>query len=505
MIRDGKLLRCRKIWVFSTILISLMFQTSLGFSSASKLKMNPRPTKTESTQFPIAPTSSEKKILSRLASNAEHGDGHIEANMGTLFPRLMIAAPFLSFIFPLLLAVARAFPESSTEQLVAIVALFAANRLYLYVLSTTIFVLAAYRGSQDDARLGQRVVDLTEELLYNPPFDKQERDEKNSGDEFQRTALIQNLSSNLGSSLDDVTTEAQAVILPLLVAALLAVSVFFLQFFGEANLVATPNTSTVDPASLLREYLPQITKFWNILVLSLFSRCEARRLLYEMKVSWPDITSWLIGLSMTCIAYLGVWPAQNFVNMALAGLVARAIQITSFPAIVAALGLLTIYDAASVFLIKPAFAATVEMDSTTLDIALGDAATAASAMGAVAMNKLASADFQPGLLVTRVGGNIGGALGLGDAVFPAMLAIFTKRYDTLMDKKKTISLFGASLLGYIVGCLGCELLPFVTTSGVPALLLIAPSMLLLVLGVAFLRGEGQALWDFNPNPDLDKV
>ena len=430
----------------------------------------------------------------------------------------MVTIPFLSLIFPILLNVARSFSEGSREQYIAIAALFASNRLYLYLMSTTVLVLAALRGSQDDARLGQRVVGLTEELLYNPSLENRQTNENNNDlqliNPFESSpAMIQSLSSELGDNLDEVSTETQAILLPLLISALLASSVLFLQFFGDKPVLSSDGTVGPDLQALLTQYLPLISKLWNIFIVSLFTRCESRRLIYELKLPLPDSFSWAIGIAITCIAYAGIWPAQNFVNMALAGLVARAIQINRFPAIVAALGFLTFYDAASVFLVKPAFAATADLSATTvgssLDVAIGDANTASSAMGAVAMNKLASADFQPGLLVTRVGNSLGGALGLGDAVFPAILAIFAKRYDDARkddrDSKATSisSLLAASVGGYVGGCLACELVPFLSTSGVPALLLINPLMLLAVLGTAGFRGEVEELWNYNPNPKTD--
>ena len=428
----------------------------------------------------------------------------ISAGSNNIYSILMIAIPFLSLLFPFLLNVARSYPEGSSEQYIVIATLFASNRLYLYVMSTTILVLAAVRGSQDDARLGQRVVSLTEELLYNPSLEEISR---RNVDSFEsRPAMIQSLSNEIGEGLDTVSTETQAILLPLLISALLASSVFFLQFFDTDKGIASGDTVGLDNIQdLLTQYLPQISKLWNILILSIFARCESRRLVYELKLPLPDIFSWAMGVAITCVAYAGIWPAQNFVNMALAVLVARAIQITRFPAIVAALTLLTFYDAASVFLIKPAYA--VDMITTVLtssSVDIGDTNTASSAMGAVAMNKLSSADFQPGLLVTRVGKSLGGALGLGDAVFPSILGIFVKRYDDSISDSTSnrVSLLTASIVGYVGGCLSCELLPLLSTSGVPALVLINPFMLLAVSVVANIQGEVQDLWNYNPSTEV---
>jgi len=446
----------------------------------------------------------------RLSQSAEDKNNEIVP-----FSRLMIAAPFLSVIFPVLVNVARSFPSGSTEQLGFVVALIVSNRAYLYLMSTLIVALAAFRGSKDNPKLGQRVVDLTEELLYSPPFEKEsppfENERKFSfeenpeqslpkpKDKFQRPTSIQNLSGGLGESLDEISSDTQAILLPLIVSLLLAASVYCLQLFNTESTVPTAGTENI--TALMSEYLPQLSKLWNAFLLTLFAKSEVRRLGFELKLNFEnEWLPWLIAVGITSIAYAGIWPAQNFINMALAGLVARAIQIPTFPSIVAAMTFLTFYDAASVFLVKPAFAA------DDLILVGKDAATASSAMGAVAMNKLLSADFQPGLLVTKVKSSLGGALGLGDAVFPSILAIFSKRYDDARssDNKRLLSIFGASLVGYLIGCLACEFLPFLSTSGAPALLLISPSMLLVVLGTAGIQGELQEFWSFNPvDKDLD--
>jgi hypothetical protein len=459
-----------------------------------------------------------------LSSDNEDGDDNDEEASGESFvSRLFIASPFLSAIFPILLVVALSFPERSSEQFAVVAVLFGANRLYLYLLSTIIVALAALRGSRDDARPGQRLVGLTEELLYSPSLEKTRtsNDKEKSADGTVKKpnafasspALIQSLSTELGDSLDTVSTGTQAVVLPLLVSALLASSVFFLQISGDGSPPTIPSES-LDLLSSFQDFLPFLSKLWTFALLTLFTRCEVRRLSFQLNlVKDKEWIYWLVGVGITAVAYLGVWPAQNVCNMALACLIARGIQITRFPAIVAALAALTVYDAASVLLLQPAFAASIDSITAAGTTVLSDSAgvtlvaagdttgVASSAMGAVAMNKLTSAYFQPGLLVTRIGSNLGGALGLGDAVFPAILAIFAKRYDRGVQNDvnaPTISLFATSMVGYVVGCLACELVPFLSTTGVPALLLIAPSMLLSVVGVASIRGEVEALWNFDP-------
>lgn len=436
---------------------------------------------------------------------ADNSDNEEQKNGTSLFSILMVATPFLSTIFPLLVNTAKAFPEGSKEQFGAIVALFVSNRAYLYLMSTTIVALAASRGSKDDSRLGQRVVDLTEELLYNPPLEEKQSlsnlpqpetlltQESKLESQYKRSAMLEQLSEQMEDSFDSVSGDTQAIILPLMVSSLLAASVFFVGISGQES-TSLSSGAGEEIRHFLTMALPQISAVWNALILVLFSRCELRRLCLELewKVDETQWLPWLLGGGITIMAYSGIWPAQNFINMALAGLVARAIQFPRLPPIVLALSLLTCYDAASVFLIKPAFASSLD------DPLLTSAEPLSSAMGSVVMNKLSSSGFQPGLLVTKVKNSLGGALGLGDAVFPALLAIFSKRFDDAQGlfPDKSTSYLTLSLVAYAIGCITCEFAPFISTSGAPALLFICPAMLLGVLGTAVVRGDLKEMWQF---------
>ena len=453
----------------------------------------------------------------------------------TCFSWLMITLPFVSVLFPFLLEVARSQPPGSGEQLTALTALFASNRFYLYAMSTTIVGLVALRsGGQDSVALGQRVVDLTEELLYSPPLTgsgttsttleqqqstKQKepsRQTKDTTTKYQSSAMIQNLSSELGDSLDDVSSGTQAIVLPVLVSALFASSFFFVKLLnGDNDNPMLDAGGTDDLANLLQTYGPVLSTLWNGLIITLFTRCEVRRLLLSNNlVTTKQATvadtwlPWIVGATITALAFGGVWQAQNFANMALAVLVARAIQINNLPAILGALSLLTLYDATSV-LFLPANAALVSDALTTTSHVVAasspdtlEQAAKSSAMGAVAIDKLTSGNFQPGLLVTKLEGRIGGALGLGDAVFPSLLATMARRFDLAQNRvdssSHTISLFVASMVGYIAGCLACEVVPFLSTSGVPALLLIVPFMVGSTLAAATFQGSLNAFWKFEP-------
>eukprot|EP00547_Thalassionema_nitzschioides_P008983 CAMPEP_0194229388 /NCGR_PEP_ID=MMETSP0156-20130528/43867_1 /TAXON_ID=33649 /ORGANISM="Thalassionema nitzschioides, Strain L26-B" /LENGTH=487 /DNA_ID=CAMNT_0038961937 /DNA_START=89 /DNA_END=1552 /DNA_ORIENTATION=+ len=432
--------------------------------------------------------------LFALPSNVETNEKQIN-----IFNFLMIGLPVTSFIFPALLQLAKSLTPNSLEQLTVITALFVSNRAYLYALSVTIVGLAALRGSVDSPQLGQRITDLTEELLYRPSLEREERDDKVS-----TPAVIESLkTSGLKESLDQVSTETQALILPIFVSVLLAISVFSIPFWNELSGVV-PNdelTPIFNIQELLSKAIPQISQVWNAFLLALFTRSEVRRLGRELSVVDSAFVEWAVAIVIVSFAFFSqIWTAQNFVNMALAVLVARSIQLGKFPAIVGALSLLTLYDATSVFLIPAANAVDVIARSQD-SIMLANASPASSAMGSVAMQKLTSGTFQPGLLVTKIGNQLGGSLGLGDAVFPSLLSTFVRRFDMAQEDEERVSLFAVSIGGYLLGCLACEFAPLISSSGLPALIFIIPFMLGSVLAASSVSGELTSLWQFDPEAE----
>eukprot|EP00977_Amphora_coffeiformis_P018806 scaffold6749_cov162-Amphora_coffeaeformis.AAC.1 len=435
-----------------------------------------------------------------------------EGNNDTRPPRVlslgMLAFPVASLIFPALLQLARSVPPNSTEQVAVITALFISNQAYLYLMAATIVGLAATRGANDSPQLGRRIIALTEELLYRPPLEKSSN--TTSVEEYTKPSMIQSLAdSGFEESLDEVSSETQAILLPLLVSFLLALSVFLLPFWSGTPSIGD-GTAGWEVQNFVSKILPSTSKIWNVGLLALFTRAEIRRLAFELKVSTSAIVEWGIAVAITGLACLAkLWTAQNFLNMALAVLVARAIQLDQFVAVVGALSLLTLYDATSVFLIPAAGASDALMASSssdslftsTVDLAASQTA-AGSAMGSVAIQKLTSGDFQPGLLVTKVGKSLGGTLGLGDAVFPSLLANFVKRFDdTKANEDGRMSLFPVSIAGYLIGCLACEFTPLISLSGIPALVFIIPLMLTSVLVVAASTGEMRKLSAFKPRDE----
>jgi len=544
--------------------------SSSSFTSRTTIRM------TSTTSLNLSIQNSNNNNNNNNGDTDNEDNNLINSIFGALFSFSSLMALWLpSFAIwgiPVLVNYARSFPPNSSEQFTAVTLLIVSNRIYLYALALTIVGLAATRGSQyDPSSLGRRLTLLTEELLIfdrplvldNKIMDEEEEviesesvirisdDDKKEVSKTTTPSFIQKMfnDSGLEENLDNVNTETQALVLPVLVSALLAVSVLSLPFLEGDGLFGTPilDASTIDNELFLQlkksiaDVIPFFSQGWNALILALFTRAEIRRLSYELfglEVESVEgeveievendlgrssrynniqiIFEIVVAIAITGYGayYLQYWPACNFVNMSIAILVARAIQLDTFQSIVGTLALFAIYDGVSVFLI-PAAANAAFVDSTNT-LTMADTSTAsASAMGSVAIQKLTSTTFQPGLLVTKLDGALTGALGLGDQVFPSILATFLKRFDDDMNNDivvnkngktttkrqptkstSSISLFVLSLVGYIFGCILCEFAPTIS-SGIPALVFILPSMLTFTLCGAVISNQFDDLWNYN--------
>ena len=462
-------------------------------------------------------TRAEYSAFSRvtLALQSSKRDNNVDSSLSSMPPKVlsisMVFLPVASLVLPTLLGWAKSLTPNSPEQLAVVTALLVANRAYLYLTAATIVGLAATRGANDPIRLGRRVVDLTEELVYRP--DLSQSIGSYTAEERTKPSMIDSLAnSGVEECLDEISSETQALILPLLVSFLLALSAFLIPFWSDSPLttMGDAGTGNEEIRNLLANVLPTISQIWNVGLLTLFTRSEFRRLLaYEFQLTTSALLEWGAAATiMTLASIFQLWQAQNFVNMALAILVARAIQFDKLAAIIGALGLLTVYDATSVFLIPAAGASdtlvTTVSDSVSnsVNLVATSSEAAGSAMGSVAIQKLTSGSFQPGLLVTKIGNRLGGSLGLGDAVFPSILACFVQRFDnSKADDEDRQSLFWVSMGGYLLGCGACEFAPMVSSTGLPALLFIIPIMLVSVLSAAALGGELEELISFDPKSD----
>jgi len=273
--------------------------------------------------------------------------------------------------------------------------------------------------------------------------------------------------------LDAVDETQQAALVPAAVAASLLLSLGLLA-------LASSDGGTVREAAASATSLAALSTAGT---LGIFTRAELQR------AGAPAATA--LAAVLVALAYLVpaayAWPVQNVLCMCLAIATARALQFSNFAALCAAAAALVAYDVASVAATLPLSTAAVGAKAAAGAGATASApsAAAASPMGAVAVSRLTEG-FQPGLLQVRLGGRVSDVLGLGDAVFPALVAGFAKRYDLSKEESR---LFPAALTGFGVGCLLCELSPGIDGRGLPALLYILPVMLLAVLATAAVDGD----------------
>ena len=93
--------------------------------------------------------------------------------------------------------------------------------------------------------------------------------------------------------------------------------------------------------------------------------------------------------------------------------------------------------------------------------------------------------WQPGLLQIAIDGKPSDLFGLGDMVFPSLLAGWSLRKDRKIETDgKGDIYFRSSMVSYAIGCLALELLQ--TGSGQPALVYLVPSMLIgLIAAISF--------------------
>ena len=326
------------------------------------------------------------------------------------------------------------------------------KRLYIYAIAGFVVAIGGARGGGDPAALGTRLEELTRELLPEATAEDLKPIQK----------------------LDAVPETQQAAAVPAAVATSLLLSLGLLA-------LASSDGGAVRDAAVSATSLAAVSTAGTLFV---FTRAEVQR------AGVPVATA--VAVALVGIAYLVpaayAWPVQNVLCMCLAIATARALQFSNFAALCAAAAALVAYDVVSVAATLPLATAAVGAKAAAgagATASAPSAAAAASPMGAVAVSRLTEG-FQPGLLQVRLGGRVSDVLGLGDAVFPALVAGFAKRYDL---SQKESRLFPAALTGFGVGCLLCELSPGIDGRGLPALLYILPVMLLAVLATATVDGD----------------
>lgn len=408
--------------------------------------------------------------------------------------------PLLSLGFPPLVEAAASATAAPEDKRALIIALLILKRVYLYAMAVSIVDMAAKRSTSAPADFGARLRALNQEILGGLLPSKQM-------DEIQSGAVAQEAYAEL----DKVGGAKFALVLPLVLGGSLLTSFFLLN--SGLSLPTPPTDSSggdfiKDLAAQLKGVVPLMITTSNAAVSLLFTRVEVDAALQGL--GWrsdaeKDVETRqkaALGLAAAAVAgsYLGpaalVWPLRNAVNMCVAVTAARAIQLPRLPWATALLASLVAYDVVGVFgsgVLIPAASAAVPL-----------APPPTSVMEGVARARLggAAGSWQPGLLTIFLQGRPTDALGLGDAVFPAVLSGWALRWDKLKEENGSKSfLFQAALAGYCGGCFLCEV--FNSGAGQPALLFLSPAMLLAVFSAAAVSGDLVPAWQWAPSTQDD--
>jgi hypothetical protein len=443
-------------------------------------------------------------------------------------------------LFPALLGKVTDFSIEAFERQKYILALLLSKRVYLYGLGAVCLNLISSRCIESNDTLGKRIESINKEVLAVAPT-------------MGNSSL--DMSAEMYGSLDAVDETTQASSLPFLIAGSLVASFLGVQLSSnlqsslqssdlDSKLFVDITTAFGVMSNVAVSFLFTTSEFRSAFG-TIFGNVDGQKDDAEgaessgllLKAS-AVIAAIIVGLSFTSPPGGVFWPLQNIVNICITVTVARLFQLNSFPAIALALLGLTAYDALFVYgtqqftdsgasimeavaraklglgdAANPVDAAASAAASSTADASSQIAAGIASARlsgsaesSSVSLPALSLSSWRPGLFAVSIdgAGRVSDALGLADVVFPAILTGWAKRWDKQQNtvdleteedpeaEKAGKSLYSASLVGFGVGCVLCEVLQ--TGAGQPALLYLVPSMLTSVLFTALLNGQISDIW-----------
>lgn len=419
--------------------------------------------------------------LSMVPSRPWPRTGVEAAQHGALLFAAPAAATLLLPTEQAYLAASQADPGGAST-LVLLLALALGKRVSLYAMAASAVSLTALRSGDAAAGLGERLDTVTRQALL--PFNGS-------------SVMAQPEAASITRSLDATTPSQQAVALPLALGALL-VSAYAVALPdappGEASARAVFDAAsdTLAPVSIALVSASNALTCW--FACNAEAQAAAAALFHRAPSAGrraPQVAAALAAAALVAGAYLlpldGVgWPLRNAVNMCLAITVGRVLQLPQLGPVALALLGLALYDGVGTTFGGAAVAS--DLPSAVAGQGLG-------AMETVARSKLGAA-FSPGLLVIALHGRVSDGLGLGDVVFPSMLAGWAHRFDVnfaaaqARATEATARLpnyLTAALVGYGLGCAALEIGPPEYTRA--ALLWLVPSMLLAVGGRAGLAGE----------------
>ena len=387
-------------------------------------------------------------------------------------------------IIPLLLNDITDFNKSPSERQISILALLLTKRVAIYSFAYSAIKLCAKRSMSLSENLGERVLSINNEIFQA------------FGANY--TTLLEEQTAPTITQLNDIDGNTQALSLPIIVAGTLissAIPIVIGSYLKQQ--IVLDNNNLQESAELIKSiisFLPVLSGIAGAIVCGLFARVELlaipifKDLDEKDRESLASILAILLILSCELFPPSISWIFQNLANTAVAVSVARLIALPRLTYVAVALIGLACYDLIAVNTqiltdggssIMEAVAVAKSGIATTGTAASSTTTAAAVASTTSNIISLPSKLWLPGLFQINVGGKPSDLLGVGDVVFPSMLASWAKRYDLSFDSgnednDESSGLFGASLIGFVLGCLLCEVLQ--TGQGQPALIYLVPSM-----------------------------
>jgi hypothetical protein len=370
-------------------------------------------------------------------------------------------------------------------------------------------------------------------------------------------------SQQIYVGLDSIDGYSQALLVPILIATSL-VTTYAVQSANSGMLASswilqaiTTSTDTdhanTEALMLLAQKVSIVLPgLISVVVCSLFSRIEIEKIFMTTQEKSKRSVSGIVSLGLAILlslisvfyqplfATLGasailmsnIWLLQNMLNSLLAVSISRVFSFNKLQYISIALTGLVFYDyffvnglsqltdggtsiMEAVATAKLQAADTLSSASTAATTTVASAASVSGVESGLEQGLAAIQSslrvWSPGFFQVQVGGKVSDGLGLGDVVFPSMLASWALKFDnrhstaqasegggndSKMEKdrkkggdgdSKQLLLYPSTLVGFLVGCLLCEV--FQTGSGQPALLYVVPGMFAGMMGKV-LASEG---------------
>ena len=428
----------------------------------------------------LFPHAKAKLVATRCTANPVTSNDR--ASLLGSYGSVLVGFPVLALAFPPLLSHITDFSVAPDERSVYILSLLLLKRIYIYSLAIISVDMIAKRSfadvfGYDNAAsangFGTRLMKINAELFGN-----------NTNAMSEKAVMEKEVYNQIDTKISGLS---EAVFIPLAVASSLLVSYFFLQF--------TSSSSSSSAAASVGLWNDDIIKYLilssNFFVCLFFSKTELRNYIQNLfnisaDSKLTEQLAFALGLlgsiaAVTSLPTADYWPLFNIINVFIAITVGRAVQIPQLNYIIISLLLLVAYDYVAVSGIQQftdngvsimesiATAKSSIVPATTVPDSSIIHATSATIGGSTLANA-----WKPGLLQVNVNNKVTDVLGLGDIVFPSMLAGYTYRNNGG-------TMYSATITGYFIGCFMCEV--FQTGQGQPALLYIVPSMLI-ALGIA---------------------